>query len=316
MKRIVLVLRILVAAVVLVIAVRVLQHEFRELSAADVWRSLGAIGAGGVMLSLAATLVGFAAMAPYDALALRYAGKALSLPRSALSSTSVYAVSNLLGFPVLTGNAVRYWLFARWGLGLGDVAIAAVVTTVVCNIVLALIIGVSLVAAPDLLQPFALPAQLGRGIGAALVLAAGGLTLAAVFGPKRIRAWKLDIARPGPILAPHMLACTLDYLAAAAVLWFPLSGVIEIDFLPFLALFALAKLVGVMSNVPGGLGVFEALMVTLTPAGSEATFAAALIVYRLVYYLLPFGIAAAFLAVHGLARTRRRASPRATQSPD
>lgn len=304
-------LRIVVALVFLALAYSVLSHEFRSLSLDEIGDSLQRIGAKSAGLSVLAAIGGFLAMSPYDKLALRYSGRHLSYPASAMSSTTIYAISNVLGFPVFTGNAVRFWLFEGWGLGLGDVAVASIVTTVVCNLALVLLIGVVLIAEPDALTLMAkVPSHISLIIGWLLFVTGAAATTFAVFGPARINIGKFHFAKPGPILLPHLAICMVDYLCTASVLYFPLSSVIGMDFLPFVALFATAKLVGIASNVPGGLGVFEAMMVTMTPSGSQAAFAAALIIYRLIDYVAPFLIASAILAVHALNRARRRTSPR------
>ena len=122
-QRLVLLAKIAAALLFVGIAIHVLVREFSAISLEDVADSLGRIGWSAVGLSLLATVFAFAAVAAYDAFALRYAGKQLALARSALSSTTSYAVCNLLGFPVFTGNAVRFWLFEHWGLSAADVAI-------------------------------------------------------------------------------------------------------------------------------------------------------------------------------------------------
>lgn len=314
-KQIFLGLRIAVALVFLTIAFFVLRNEFKHLSWDEVGASLKDVGGRAAGLSVLAAIGGFIAMSPYDKLALRYAGRHLAYPRSALSSTTIYAISNVLGFPVLTGNVVRFWLFEGWGLGFADVAVASVVTTVVCNLALILLIGVVLIAEPNVLTlMIKAPANISFIIGWVFLIAGVAATALAIFGPRRINVWRFHFKKPGPILLPHLAICMVDYLCTASVLYFPLSGVIGMDFLPFVALFATAKLAGIASNVPGGLGVFEALMVTMAPSQSQAAFAAALIIYRLIDYVAPFLIASVVLTVHGLHRARRRTSPRA--SPD
>src|SRR5689334_5814063 len=172
--RLILFLRIGIALLFAVIAIRVLVGEFSSLSLAEVGQGLTRIGWGQVGGMILATLAAYAAVATYDSFALRYAGKNLSLGRSALSSAGSYAISNLLGFPLFTGNAVRFWLFEAWGLGAGDVAIASIVGTIVCNLTLALIGGISLIAAPELIARISgLSASWGAGIGVAITLLAG-----------------------------------------------------------------------------------------------------------------------------------------------
>jgi phosphatidylglycerol lysyltransferase len=309
--KIVLVVRIAAGALVAALAIQMLAREFGSLSAADISRGLSRIGWPSVAMMTAATATAYLAVATYDGFALRYAGRRLGFRRSSLSSTSAYAVSNVLGFAVITGNAVRFWLFARWGLGAKDVAVVAVVTTLVCNVALALLIGSALLLSPPLIatvtglaQPWAI------AIGLPLVLIATALVLVGVAGPRTLNIGRLALHRPGPWLVPHILICFVDYLATAGVLYIPLSHTLGMDFPAFVALFSTAKLAGIASNVPAGLGVFEAVMaVSMVNAAPEA-LAAALIVYRVVFYLAPLAAATCMLAALAvLRRAESRPSP-------
>jgi uncharacterized membrane protein YbhN (UPF0104 family) len=264
---------------------------------------------------LLATFIAFAAVATYDAFALRYAGISLRLRRSMISSTSSYAISNLLGFPVFTGNAVRFWLFESWGLGARETAIAALVTTIACNHALAIIAGVSLAIEPDLIETTGLDASWGAPIGVLLLIVSAALLLFAIYGQREIRIWQLHVNRPGPILIVQLAACTIDYTATAAVLYIPLGQMLGMDFFSFVALFSVAKTIGILSNVPGGLGVFEAIMASAVSDVSLADLAAALIAFRAIFYLAPFGIAGGALAVHGLRLASRREVPRQPSTP-
>jgi phosphatidylglycerol lysyltransferase len=314
--RLIIAARIFVALLFAAIAIHVLAAEFGSLSLGALGDSLGGIGWGVAGFMALATLAAFCAVAPYDAFALAYEGKRLKLRRSALSSTASYAVSNLLGFSVFTGNAVRWWLFEHWGLHITDVAGAAAATTIVCNIAFAVIIGVSLVLAPDVTTAVTGLSTLASTItGLAVLAVAAGLVVLAVIGPKSLKLWRFDIRRPGRLILLQLLVCAVDYAATAAVLYVPLGPALGMEFLPFLALFSTAKTIGIFSNVPGGLGVFEAIIASTMGTIDPADLAAALVAYRAIFYVVPFAIAAISLAVHGLHRAARRRTPREPSTP-
>jgi uncharacterized membrane protein YbhN (UPF0104 family) len=307
--------KILVALVFGWIAIHVLTGEFGALSAEEVMESLAGIGWSAAGLMLVATFIAYAAVSTYDAFALRYAGIRLSLGRSMVSSTSSYAISNLLGFPVFTGNAVRYWLFESWGLGSKETALAAIVTTVACNHALAIIAGFSLVLDPALIGVMGLDLSWGRPLGAVLLAVSAALILFAIYGQREIRIWQLQVNRPGPALLLQLAVCAVDYAATAVVLYIPIGHLFGMDLLSFIALFSIAKTIGIFSNVPGGLGVFEAIIASAATDVSVADLAAALIAYRVIFYLVPFGIAGGALAVHGLRVASRRNGPRQPLTP-
>ncbi len=308
--KILLVVRIGVAALVSALAIQMLLREFGSLSATDLSDGLSRIGWQGLAAMIAATLTAFLAVASYDGLALYYAGRRLGVRRSALSSVSAYAISNALGFAIVTGNAVRFWLFERWGLGAKEVAIAAIVTTVVCNLALALLIGCALLVYPQLIgNVTGLDPIWSIAIGLPLFLVAIALVVVGVVGPQKLNIGRRVLRRPGRLLVPHVLICLIDYIATATVLYIPLGPTLGMDLPAFVVLFSTAKLVGIASNIPGGLGVFEAVMAASMIDTAPGELAAALIAYRVVFYLAPLAVTAFALAVYAFSRATRREQP-------
>ena len=71
---------------------------------------------------------------------------------------------------------------------------------------------------------------------------------------------------------------------------------VPISFDVFIGVFIIAQVLGVFSQVPGGLGVFEGLFMYIIPGDhNQALLFGALIAYRLIYYLLPLLISAIVL---------------------
>jgi uncharacterized membrane protein YbhN (UPF0104 family) len=189
------------------------------------------------------------------------------------------------------------------------------VTTIACNHALAIIGGLSLVAEPYLIETTGLDGAWGLPIGLVLLAISAALILFALYGQREIRIWQLHVNRPGPTLLLQLAVCAVDYAATAAVLYIPLGHTLGMDLLSFIALFSIAKTIGIVSNVPGGLGVFEAIIASAVTDVSVADLAAALIAYRVIFYLVPFGIAGGALAVHGLRVVSRRNGPRQPLTP-
>ncbi len=76
-------------------------------------------------------------------------------------------------------------------------------------------------------------------------------------------------------------------VVASSVLYVLLHASADIGFLPFLGAFLLAMVAGVVSNVPGAVGVFESAMLLLLPDIPAATLLGSILAYRLIYYLIP-----------------------------
>jgi phosphatidylglycerol lysyltransferase len=277
-----------------------IRRELASWTLADIGAALAAIAGARVGLALVAAALSYLALALYDPLALRHLGRALPLGQGALASFVGYAFSHAMGLPLLTGGAVRYRLYTAWGLGAGEIA------GVVAFNSLTLWLGVAAMLA---LGGLAAPAEIGGVFGvpplvatlSAFVLClimAGYVVLGLIVRrPITIGDWQFAAPQP-PVALLQLLLAVLDWLFAAATLYVLLPPV-GLGFLAFAGLFTAASIAGVISHVPAGLGVFEAVLLVAMPEGAHLPgVAAALIVYRLIYYLLPLLLAALAFALH------------------
>ena len=275
----------------------------RELAAwtfADIAEALGGMAGGRVALAILAAALSYAVLSLYDPLALRHQGNALPLRRGALASFVGYAFSHTMGMPLFTGGAVRYRLYSAWGLPAGEIA------GIIAFNSLTLWLGVAAMLA---LGGLAAPAAIGGLLHLAPVAVAGLSTglcvlllaypcLGLVFRrPLRLRDW--SFAWPSPPLAlAQLLLAAIDWSLAALTLWLLLPPV-GLGFFAFAGVYTAASIAGVVSHVPAGLGVFEAVLLLALPEAAHAPgVAAALILYRLIYYVLPLLLAALVFAAH------------------
>ena len=142
-----------------------------------------------------------------------------------------------------------------------------------------------------------------------LLLAVGAYLFAAAFvrAPLRLGDWEFSLPTPGLALAQVAVSC-VDWVLAGAVLYalLPLHAP-GLTFTVFLGPFLLAQIVGLISHVPAGVGVFDALFVTLMSEYlAPGSLVGVLIAYRAIYYLLPLAVALAILGAHELTRGRTR----------
>jgi uncharacterized membrane protein YbhN (UPF0104 family) len=106
----------LLGVLLLVGAVYVVQREFRHLNVRDVGHALSAIPRSALIFSAILTLLAYALLTFYDKLATIYAGHHVSFARTAFASFCAYSLAHNLGFAAVSGAAVRYRLYAHWGL--------------------------------------------------------------------------------------------------------------------------------------------------------------------------------------------------------
>jgi phosphatidylglycerol lysyltransferase len=304
-----------VAAIALLL-IHTLHRSLSELSYAELLAAIRATDRSSLLYATLATAVSFLALTGYDASSLRYVGAQVGYRVAAETSFIAYALGNTVGLGVLTGGAVRMRLYGAAGVEAG------VISRAIAFNALAFMLGISVVGAAALMwgassvaPALHLPTWLLR-IGAALVLLGAGLLVAGCRdGRERVLLGRFRLRLPSVTLAlQQLLFSAIDIAATAAVLWFLLPHG-AIDFAVFVGFFAIAIVLGVLSHVPGGLGVFEAVMlVALRNRVPAEALAAALVLYRVIYYMLPLALALALLVLQEARRGAATAVTRAAAS--
>lgn len=247
--------------------------------------------------ALAAVATGYVALVGYDFWALDYLNKRLPLRTVALGGFLGYAFGNTVGISVISGGAVRYRIYSAAGLNAFDVAALSSYVAVAMGMGLTLVGLIALGIHPAALAGvISLPEPLIR-FGA---LAIAGTVIAGAFwlsvSGRVLKLRGIEIAMPGPrILAGQIVVALFDSTMAASALWILMPAGTP-PFATFLAIYAAATMVGVVSHVPGGVGVFETVVIAALPSSVPLGDAAAgLLMFRILYFLLPFAIA--FLVV-------------------
>ncbi len=255
-----------------------------------------------IALAFLATFTGYAALIGYDWSALRYLGKKLPLPVIVTGGFLGYALGNTIGAGPVTGGAVRYRIYSALGLTGYDIAAIAIFGSVAFGIGATVIGFGALAYHPHALNSLtSLSPVVMRWIGICAVLLSLGLVI--TFGLRRseIRIRGHSFRSPSlGLMSGQFIFTAIDILMAATVLYLLLPPS-DLGFATFLAVFAAAIFAGVASHVPGGVGVFETVIIAALPASVPVDQAAAgLLLYRLIYYLVPFALALALLAVSEL----------------
>lgn len=305
-------------AVLFILAIVAIHTEIRHLSVHKTYAELRALPLEQILLALAGVMLSYLAVTGYDTLALRSAGKPLAYARTAFASFTSYALSNTLGLPRLTGSAVRYRLYSSWGLGAKEIGTLAIITGVALYVGALAIGGTGLLVEAQRLETvFHMPAALAYTLGAAcLAIVCAFLVLAGRRGRTRhIRS--VEFTTPGlPIATGHLLVSVADWAGAGLVLFAVLPPDTGLSYLAFLPVFVAACFIGGISGLPGGVGVFEAVILLIVPTQSNEALAASLIAYRVLYYLIPLGVAALLLAMHQVPRAGAQLKGAAARAQD
>jgi phosphatidylglycerol lysyltransferase len=279
----------LAALVVFAGVVLILHHQLARLHVRNVFAHLHAIPRHQVLAALGFTALSYWLLSTYEVLALVYLRRLLPYTRIVFTSFIAYSFGHTLGFAAFTGAAIRFRLYATAGLTAVDVAMISAFCSLSLGIGLATILGLSLLLAPEhAAAVLHLHHHWPVLVGTLLLAAVGAYALWACLarGTLEIRGWALRA--PGPAIGLTQLGLSvLDLSLAAAVLWSLLPASAHIAFMTFLGVYAAAVIAGIVSHVPGGVGVFEAVMLFTLPNVPADALLGSLLAYRAVYYLVP-----------------------------
>lgn len=289
-------------------ALWLLHRELTHFHYQDVVAFLRSLPPERMVLALAFTAAGYLTLTGYDVLALRYLKRPLPYRRAALASFISYAFSNNLN-AVVTGMPIRARFYTAWGLGAEEVARLIAFCVLAFWMGFLTLCGVTFTFFPQQLpQALHLPFASERPLGALCLLVAAAYLVATFTRrrPLRLRGWEIELPTPPAALAQIALS-SLDWTLAGAVLYVLLPPSPQLSFPAFFGFFLLAQLVGLVSHSPGGLGVFDTLIVLLlAPAVPAAAVLGALVLFRAIYYLLPLVLAALLLAGAELVQRRHQ----------
>ena len=307
-----------IAALIVLAAVGYVLHgELARMRLAGVLAHLRSIPRTHVLAALGLTTASYCLISGYDVLALRYVRKQLSYGRVMFTAFIAAVFGHNLGFSAFTGGAIRLRLYTAAGITAVEVATITVFYSLSIALGLTSIAGLSLALAPAAAAgALHLPAPWLRfagvtllGVVCAYVLWAG-LSRRAI----EIRGWALRSPGFG-LSAGQILLSVSDLTIEGSVLWWLLPSAAHIGLLPFMGTYAIALSAGILSHVPGGIGVFETVMLLALHTAPTDSVLGALLAFRAVYYLAPLLVGAALFAYQefntrrgDLARARERAA--------
>ncbi len=266
-----------------------LLKELRGISFADVATSFVAIPVLHWALAIVSTFVAYGALAWYDRIGLAHLGRRLSWAFISLTSFTTYALSHNIGASVLSGAVVRYRAYSTKGLSMAEVGVLVAFCSFTFFLGTVLMGGFVLTFEPQILQRWTdAPDWAGRLIGLAMLSGVGVYMAGSLFHfpPLKIGGFELVYPRP-PIAARQLFAAPLELIGAAGIIYFALPTAGNPGFFIVLGIFLASFSIALISHAPGGLGVLEFAFVKAMPDAPLAQLLAALIVFRLLYLILP-----------------------------
>ncbi len=291
----------LLGAALLFAALYAVQRAFRHLRLDAIGRALDAIPPRALGLAFLFTILSYAGLTIYDRLGTIYAGRKVGYVRVAFASFCAYALSHSLGFAAVSGAAVRYRLYAQWGLTPGQIARVVAFCSLTFGLGGMVLGGAILFIEPGAVPYFGahVPWGVFYGFGALLWgIVAGYVGLARLMGTIRLFGHAIELPGFRMALAQVALA-TADVALTATIFWVLVPHAPGLTWLIFLGIYVGAYTAGLAANVPGGLGVFDsAVLFGLAPYLPPPRIVAAIVVFRLYYYVIPLLLAGSLFAAN------------------
>jgi len=308
----------LVTVTIVLVALWFLHRELAGITLAAILSHIRSVPTWSLFAASGFAICSYLTLTAYDAVGLRYLGRDIPYRQSALTSFMAFAVGHNVGVASLSGGSIRFRMYTLAGLTASEVARLIVFISSTFGIGASGLLGISLLLMPATQTAvLRLPAPVTQVAGY-LLLSVPILYVALTMlrgSPVRIGNWSVAIPSTRVAVAQVGIAA-IDIVFTAATLFVLLEPQLHIGFLSFLGIFMLALGVGVVSNVPGGIGVFEAVLVATLPHVDRPALLGTIIIYRLIYYVGPLVLALLLLVNHESRQHGRQLKAPAEQAAD
>ncbi len=291
-------LGVVLSIAIIGVAFYVLFHMLRGIDVDEVTTAIKATKVQHIAAAAVFVAGGYFTLTFYDLFALRAIGRReIPYRVAALSGFTSYSIGHNIGATVFTGGAVRYRIYSHYGLDAIEVAKICFVAglTFWLGNVTVLGLGVTLhPAAAGAIDQLGILPNRCIGIGFLVVLAS---YVAWVWtAPRELGRGGWTVRLPdGPTTLLQICIGIVDLMCCALAMYMLLPSEPNIGFITLAVIFVSATLLGFASHAPGGLGVFDAAMLVALWEFDKEDLLAGLLLFRVLYYLVPFAIALVIL---------------------
>jgi hypothetical protein len=280
----------LLSITIIAVAAAALVHILRGIKVAEVIAAMRRAHSDDIAWAAVFVAGGYFTLTFYDLFALRTIGWAAIPYRVAmLASFTSYAIGHNVGASVLTGGAVRYRVYSAWGLDAIAVTKLCFVAGLTFWLGNATVLGLGIAYAPNAASAIdQLPAWFNRGL-AFVILSVLASYVTWVWRRPRVigrRGWKVTLP-DGPLTLLQIGIGIVDLAFCALAMFMLLPVEPNIGFVTLAVIFVAATLLGFASHAPGGIGVFDAAMLVALWQFDKQKLLAGLLLFRLLYYVVP-----------------------------
>src|SRR6202795_4231979 len=298
-------LGIAASLLIIIFAVTSLVHTLKGVDTSIILTALTEIAPHRIGLAALCVVGAFCTLTFYDFFALRTIGKTQVPYRiAAMSSFTSYTIGHNIGATVFTGGAIRFRIYSDYGLTAIDVAKICFLSGLTFWLGNTFVLGIGMAwhpwaaSAMDQLPP-AINRLIALGGLAAIVAYLVWLTLGDERRELGQNGWKVTLPS-APLTLVQILIGVVDLGFCATAMYLLMPAQPGIDFISLAVVFILATLLGFASHAPGSLGVFDAAMLVALPELGREQLLATLLVFRVLYFLIPFSLSISIMGTREL----------------
>ncbi len=298
-------LGIAASLIIIGLAIMTLARTLKGVDSGVILVALTEKSPGQIALAALCVLGAFCTLTFYDFFALRTLGVTHVPYRiAALSSFTSYSIGHNIGATVFTGGAIRFRIYSDYGLNAIDVAKICFISGLTFWLGNIFVLGIGMTVHPDAAGMMdLLPSPINRLIGLGCIAGIAIYLIWIAMGDDRRElgqnGWKV-VLPSGRLTLLQILIGVVDLGFCALAMYLLVPSTPEIDFLSLAVVFILATLLGFASHAPGSLGVFDAAMLVALPQFGKEQLLATLLVFRVLYFVIPFTLAISIMGTREL----------------
>jgi len=296
---------------IIIVAVVVLYRILRDIDPEELVDAIEATDWKTLILAGVFVAAGYITLTFYDLFALRAIGRAeIPYRVAALGGFTSYAIGHNVGASVFSGGAVRYRIYSEWGLSIIEVTKICFIAGLTFWLGNVTVLGLGILYTPQAARAIdQLPLWCNRLFGVVLIVLLGAYVAWVSAKPRVIGREGWQVTLPGGRMTLIQIAIGIvDLSCCAAAMYMLVPDEPNLGFVTVAVIFVAATLLGFASHAPGGLGVFDAAMMVALWQFDKEDLLAGLLLFRLLYYIIPFVISLTILGIREivLGRAARR----------
>lgn len=316
-------LGVVISLSIIAFAFYILFHIVRKIDGDKLLNALAETDMRSVALAALAVAAGYFTLTFYDLFALRTIGRDdVPYRIAALAGFTSYSVGHNVGASVFTGGAVRYRVYSAWNLDAIEVAKICFIAGLTFWLGNIAVLGLGISYHPEALHQ--LPIWLSRAVALGLLTVLCAYVAWVWIKPRQVGGGQWTVTLPGgPLTLLQIAIGIVDLGFCSLAMYMLVPDTPQVDFITVAVIFVTATLLGFASHSPGGLGVFDTAMLVGLWHFQKEELLAGLLLFRVLYYITPFALSLAILAIRetaiGVRRRRqlaREAAMVAHGSPD